>query len=809
MSLEEVEWALIQGHWPKDLSHAGCDAVSLAHDASEGKFAEVLTSPFAKQLFTVDVLEHSLATLFTFETAATPENELARLCVGLACLHAFIQLNWTGPNLDLSPASLVTTSEPLSDEALNQRSIVELAYGGEPAYHLASNPVFLRWALLIFALPYQHTRTAPWWKLRATTVHQYMLDEPGPLPLSFPAELEPLASYLDDQRHRDLLGRLLLEQGLLHHLFTNDRAAVEYFVRAARATGLEYELTGALGKRTKFQQTALSQLVLLAESRPRDDESAGAAAPVPDTLALNDDTLLEHTEFTSSQSGHARLAHLSPGAQPPLAPLDQCILLALCLNVKNTSPAHGLTAEQMAPYISRVAAHPRNWSVHTTALLLRARLDATRTRTVERAALQLQALVDQTPAADAASLRFVHALALPSRWRLARELAQRLLALGVVRSALALFERLEMWEDVARCWLALERPEKGLALVRGLLADEDARTRPDAARAAKLWCLRGDLEPANAHTHYERAWAVSGGTSGRAMRALGGYHFARGEYAEAVVCLQRAVAVHPLLTRTWFVLGCAQLRLECWGGARDAFARCVTLDDEDGESWSNLASVYLRMDGAAPCNKMLAFRALRQGVKACYDNWRMWANYAAVAADVGELGEAVRAVARVVEARAAQDGATCVDVDVLERLVAARAPRVRELFERTLLPRVGSPRVFRAYSRVLAGEGRWADALAAQLDAYRAGPAGAGAGTVADVDAWQAAVGEVDAVVDALRDLGPRVPGSRWAFQAQSIVRTFMGKTRDFADEPEWARLEGVRDGLRSAAGQVALESKA
>ena len=33
-------------------------------------------------------------------------------------------------------------------------------------------------------------------------------------------------------------------------------------------------------------------------------------------------------------------------------------------------------------------------------------------------------------------------------------------------------------------------------------------------------------------------------------------------------------------------------------GAREAFVRCVTIDDEDGESWNNLASVYMRMGEA-------------------------------------------------------------------------------------------------------------------------------------------------------------------------------------------------------------------
>ena len=72
----------------------------------------------------------------------------------------------------------------------------------------------------------------------------------------------------------------------------------------------------------------------------------------------------------------------------------------------------------------------------------------------------------------------------------------------------------------------------------------------------------------------------------------------------------------------------------------------------------------------------MAFRALKQGLKFSYDNWRMWNNYMIVALDVGELSEACRALGRVVEERAAKDGAACVDEDVLDRLVdaATRGP---------------------------------------------------------------------------------------------------------------------------------------
>ncbi|KAJ8463423.1 hypothetical protein ONZ51_g10261 [Trametes cubensis] len=345
------------------------------------------------------------------------------------------------------------------------------------------------------------------------------------------------------------------------------------------------------------------------------------------------------------------------------------------------------------------------------------------------------------------------------------------------------------------------------------------------------------------------------------MRSLGGYYFARGNYPDAITCLRRAVAINPLLSRSWFVLGCACVRVEDWEGARDAFVRCVTIDDEDAESWNNLASVYLRMGeagkmvtsedddgdetgnaaheaqtkaGAAEdagkrvpfSNKLLAFRALKQGLKYSYDNWRMWANYMIVAVDIGEFSEACRALARVVEERAAKDGAACVDEDVLDKLVdavtrgsgeastesnAAEASastsgtatatglerRVADLFERTILPRVSSPRIFRARARLLTAQGRYEDALNAHLDAYRAGPAGTIEKGETDGDKWRAAVGEVEEIVDVLRNFGPRVAGFNWKLQARSIVRTFMGRTRDFEDEPEWARLTALQEEIR------------
>ncbi|KAF8165895.1 tetratricopeptide repeat domain 27 [Crassisporium funariophilum] len=902
-----VEKSLLKGKWDPQIPDSTNPAFGLAKLVSECQFRDAFRSQIARKLFrplSASDLNHSFQDFLDLSVhpGSDPiQEEVIRLSLAVAGLHAFAQANWTGPDLNISPLEVFTddsgASDSLTEESFHTKAISELAHGGEPAYHLAKAPAFLRLSQILLAQPYNHLQSIPWWRLRVSILHQRILDEPVALINDFRDSLVPLTSTLGSEP--DLVGRMYLELGLLEHHFSQDKSAAEYFVKAARATGLEYELTGALGKRTKFQVTELSQLVLLAESRLNDDESTAVMPAekettsdthssdpgmvknknIPEGLALNDDTLLEQTEFTSSKPAGvgSLLTHIDPSAQPPLHPLDQCILLSLCLNVRNTSPSHGLTTEQMSPYVSRVISHPRNWSVHTMALLLRSRLESSRTRTVERSTFQLQALIDQMPTADSTTperLLYFHSIPLPSRWEMEKELAQRFLSLGVVKSALEIYERLEMWEEVVNCYGALEKPEKGIAIVRDLLEGRKAevetvisrgkstsnqhKSLEDTTREAKLWCLLGDLEPEHAANHYEHAWSVSKETSGRAMRSLGGYYFARARYSDAIVCLKRAVKINPLLTRSWFILGCACMRVEDWEEAKNAFSRCVAIDEEDGESWNNLASMYLRMGIARKIpelnemstlpslvtdhdaqeasstdteaesnsipfeNKLLAFRALKQGLRYSYENWRMWFNYMVVAMDVGELQEACRALGRIVDQTGDKAGAQAVDEDVLDRLVDAvtRAPSKREeaveddallnpneghglsrnvldLFERTILPRMSTPRIFRAYGRLQSWQHKWEEAIKAYLDGYRCSNAGTFEKGETDTAKWREAVADVEDIVDILRNFGPRVEGYKWKLQARSIVRTFVGRTRDFEDESEWTRLTELQDDLR------------
>ena len=675
-------------------------------------FLEILKDPLTRKLvgheaaLEEDALPYLLgvATRLDF-LLRNPTVHLSLLKIGYSALEAFLQSSCTGPPLEFNSEDVIIPrlyrQEDGSLAELKKQLLQSLVVDGITAYPLTPNVELFWLAKIIMSNPVLagegfNGRRA---RFRVNFIHQKLLFEKSD---SLQAQMYADAEVLEQQ----LLSRVkfhahaaeehfvefLLERANVCTYYGDEEMARMSLVQAAKTRKFQFALTGALGKRTKFQDRDLSQLVVLAKSRDFEPEPyssrkssrvdgmdsrksssatdsrpttpAPTSAPTdPRNVPLNDDTLLEAISYKQTPADEAAistfsdastlpptLASLDPGKQPLLFPIDSIILLATASSISNTSPADGLTREETLPYATRaLEGGSSNWQVYSQALLVRSRIEGYRSRTAERGLLQLQALVDQIiaetthspaslPSAERSSesnsgtatttsssflpkptsaesatpaerLRYIYQLSPPLRWEMESELAARWVSLGGLKTALEIYERLEMFAEVALCLAGTGREAEATKVVRRLLFEPSEATRnvedssdvaysgserrQPPAEAPRLFCILGDLE--DDPGQYERAWAVSKGRYVRAQRSLGRYWVKRRQYSKAAEAYGKSLEVNRLNARTWFALGCVQLELENWAAAIDSFSRTVQLETEDAEAWSNLAAALLRL----------------------------------------------------------------------------------------------------------------------------------------------------------------------------------------------------------------------
>ncbi|EFW17448.1 hypothetical protein D8B26_000169 [Coccidioides posadasii str. Silveira] len=705
--------------------------------------------------------------------------------VGYASLLAFLQSNVTGPPLSFRPGDVVLPSGLTSGkQGAEVRSVLRrlrdvmirgLSVDGEAAYRLTPNVELFCVAKAIFTSEklfevresgQEVPVTALTARMRVNFLHQKMLSEnTDTLQIVIYEDLDAIAKRIfgepsvttAEQKMRYLLERAAIHTH--HGLDSQARADLEH---AARENGFEFALTGRLGKRTKFQDRDISQLVVLAKSRPldtgatsREEKPGSSVAPSgPKNLDLNDDTLLEAISFKrddgDQKSGEKAmtvqeesalpqsLAELDPSEQPKLDPLDSIVLLALASAITNTNPEDGLTREETLPYATRVLdGGSSNWQVYSQALLVRSRIEGYRSRTVERGVLQLQALVDQViadtasdsitteeeqahtflPRPDASEsapaserLEYIWMLSFVTRWDLEAELAARWVNLGGLRTALDIYERLQMWAEAALCYAATDREDKAKLIVRRQLFepstpggenDEDERFEgpersPLPVDAPRLFCILGDVN--KDYIMFERAWAVSKQRYARAQRALARYYLGQKppKYEKAEEAYKLSLKISRLNHAAWFSLGCIQLELEKWRDAVASFTRTVQLEESDAEAWSNLAAALMNIPPPEPAKpapkaadeegepetesivdeykpKRDALAALHRAARFKGTDYRIWENILTVGASIPPpqtpFRDVISAQKRIIELHGSKAGEKCIDVPILTALI--------------------------------------------------------------------------------------------------------------------------------------------
>ena len=201
-------------------------------------------------------------------------------------------------------------------------------------------------------------------------------------------------------REAAALARIELAQLLLLH---KKIAPADVELAAARATlGVRFVLGGALGMRTKHQQTKTSQLVVRTEhaahalprTAPDAASAAAALAALPDLITEEDDQLLSQPKIDDAASGGDGSGGGGGGAVKLVA-VETALLLAEVGSRRISRPLNEVTVvEEEEAYVRHCLASPCAWASATHALRLKAALESGQKRRQHQSLMQLQSLLD-------------------------------------------------------------------------------------------------------------------------------------------------------------------------------------------------------------------------------------------------------------------------------------------------------------------------------------------------------------------------------------------------------------------------------
>ena len=569
--------------------------------------------------------------LDSFTNLKSESNE--KLVFVVSALNVFIQNNFTGPLLS---AELLESIESEDSAATKRLSTINNAM-----YPLVKCTKLFELCRDYFSSQDNSVLTNQLFKLRCIFIEQMLMDDLSP---DLFDNIEKLISVIEDHSEfaalsKEVRCKIFVEFGFVYLNFQHISKSRRYMEMAKKLISFSFNLTGALGKRTKYQETPLAQLRVetiieenVVDMTPLENE--------PQIVDLNDDTLLDKISFEDKNIRNS-VSNLT-------APF---LLHMASLKLKDFAMEEMLREEVIAFLEGIIEGRTFSYCIATHAYFLRSKLEKTSIRRLSRCMEQLEEVVlgfDCKKVCSRTGSLFHSGL--PPMWKQQKVLAEMYSGIGSHKSALDLYEKLQLREEQINALVGAGRYEAAEKLTRSLIAQGET---------PKLYCILGDTT--QDIIHYERAWELSGESSARAMKSLGYHYFNIKEYRRALVCMQNSLECNYLQGGLWFTAGCTALAIPEFETAIKCFQTSLQIDDEYSEAWSNLGACYQKTGQLRK-----AYSCFKEATRRSFNNWRVWENFLTAAAQIKDFASMIFAYRQIITT-----GQKYCDKIILDSLVSA------------------------------------------------------------------------------------------------------------------------------------------
>ena len=544
-------------------------------------------------------------------------------CIGVAALQTFISINWLGDEC------FNADDFNVSHDMINKDLIMD----GDCLVTAVRNIelLFIAKKLLIDLLtPSSSDLGLVTWSLRCCCVLAAVLEEKSDVLHGQASNIIKIGLDVDGDKMVQAL--FYLQVARHHRIYFRVKEAETMTDLAAKSLGLSLTETGALGKRTKFQQKDVAQFCidLVTDYKVSEPFVEMKREELTRDVRLEDELRLEKIKFQDSDREVREREVMLTGCQ-------QAVLMSkYSCKVESIAVVDSLTSEEVSPYLAPVLESPQSWSLHQAALLARTKLESKEGRTVERSLAQIETCVEAVKVGVnnvMDRLKLVHVSTLPPVWEIEKLLGKILLSLGLTKAALEVYLRLEHWEEVIVCYSLLELRHKAAEVIKERLKEKET---------SRLWCLLGDAT--DDVQCYHKALELSNNKSARAYRSLGLEHYFKKEYTQSIPLFEKSLELSSFQPLLILRLAFSSMEIENWDMAAKSYRNYCSFEMDNFEAWNNLANCYIKLG-----QKERAWRVLQEAVRCDFDNWKVWDNLMVISLDIGAFNEVIRSYNRILD----------------------------------------------------------------------------------------------------------------------------------------------------------------
>ncbi|CAD5213230.1 unnamed protein product [Bursaphelenchus xylophilus] len=405
--------------------------------------------------------------------------------------------------------------------------------------------------------------------------------------------------------------------------------AAKFLELASKFVGFEFGFDGQLGKRTRYQQNSLPQLVLKTSKVDHSKAVFTSFESVqhPKNIENKDDTLLQKVKFDDQTQVEA----LSP---------DQIgVLLAAALLEQKTDPIEELKFEQMDALCTKILSESVGFMTSVAVFQLRSKYERRNTRRVERAVQQMEHIVDvlenrENRILDPREMRNRVAdiwIASPLKpvWAVKKFYAKVLESLALTSEAITIYESIFAWKNVIEGYQAMNMKEKALKILETLRAEHP--------NDPYYLCLIGDIR--RDENLLKKVLEITEDKYPNAHKALGMMALENKDFKRSFTHYKRVFELVPLSVRSVYNYGVSAWEIGEMRDAIIAFHHVTCIDPDHFKAWNNLAAAYL-----ATNQKGKAAKILKQGLQVDRDNYKMWCNLYEIGAELSSKGDCFFAV---------------------------------------------------------------------------------------------------------------------------------------------------------------------